>query len=196
MINTEASSLSTNTPHLGLLRRSPRPRRSAAEADRAQFKPKLLVRLAEVHGRHVPQGQKARPGRAELQDGLRLSLAELGDTDGESEGGRRGPTSPLRPAPAPPPYPAAIVGDLDGGRHCSVERRLLAVGPQEADRAAVVTRSFVQPGRRVLAGKGEALLRRGAQQSQEVQLDHVHWGPISVHVGELGCSRAGGEGAP
>ena len=60
------------------------PKLSAAKADRAQFKPKLLVRLAKVSSCHVQQGQKSHSGGAELEEGLRLSLPELAreDTDG------------------------------------------------------------------------------------------------------------------
>lgn len=94
------------------------PRLSAAKAYRAQFKPKLLVRLAKVSGCHVPQGQKPYSGRAELQEGLRLSL----------------------------PEPAAIVRDSDGGCCCLVEGQLLPIGPKEAEGAAMVARSFIQPG--------------------------------------------------
>lgn len=67
-----------NVPHLGLPRGPrPPPSPSAAEADRAQFKPKLLVRLAKIGGGHVPQGQEPHSGRAELQEGFGLSLPEL-----------------------------------------------------------------------------------------------------------------------
>lgn len=97
----------------------PPPRLSAAKAYRAQFKPKLLVHLAKVSGCHVPQGQKPYSGRAELQEGLRLSL----------------------------PEPAAIVRDSDGDCCCLVEGQLLPVGPEEAKGEAMVACSFIQPGR-------------------------------------------------
>lgn len=53
------------------------------------------------------------------------------------------PVSPLDPRP----YPAAIMGDFDGSCCCLVEGQLFPVGPLEADGAAVVTCSFVLPGR-------------------------------------------------
>lgn len=96
----------------------PTPKLSAAKAYGAQFKPKFLVRLAKVSGCHVPQGQKPYSGRAELQEGLRLSL----------------------------PEPAAIIGDTDGGCCCLVEGQLLSIGPKEAKGAAMVACSFIQPG--------------------------------------------------
>lgn len=96
----------------------PPQRLSAFKAYRAQFKPKLLVRLAKVSGCHVPQGQKPHSGRAELQEGLRLSL----------------------------PEPAAIVGDSDGGCCCLVEGQLLPISSKEAKGAAIVAPSFIQPG--------------------------------------------------
>lgn len=49
---------------------------SAAKADGAKFKPKLLVRLAKVNGSHIPQRQKTHR-RAEFKEGLRLSLPNL-----------------------------------------------------------------------------------------------------------------------
>lgn len=133
------------------------PKLSAAKADRAQFKPKLLVRLAKVSSCHIQQGQKSHSGGVELKEGLRLSL----------------------------PEPAAIVGDRDGGGCCLVEGQLLPIGPEETGRAVVVTCSFVQPGGRVLAGEREALAGRGTQQLQEGQLYHTHRSPIGIHVGEL-----------
>ena len=95
-------------PHLGLPHGPTHPQDfSAAKADRAQFKPKLLVRLAKVGGRHVPQGQKPRSGRAELQEGLRLSLPELTmeDTDGELGGGQLRPPLPALVSPCPSTLP-------------------------------------------------------------------------------------------
>lgn len=77
------------------------------------------------------------------------------------------------------------MGDLDGSRCGPVEGQLFPVGPLEADGVPVVARSFVQPRRRVLAGVGEPLVGGGAQQLQEGQLDHVHGGAISIHIGEL-----------
>lgn len=139
-------------PVRGSLIVPPTPRLSAAKTDRAQFKPKLLVRLAEVSSCHVPQRQKPHSGRAELQEGLRLSLAELttGRQNGELAGQQPKPV-PTSASPCPSPYPAAIIGDSDGGCCRLVERHLLPIGPEEAEGAAVVACSFVQPGGRVLA---------------------------------------------
>lgn len=176
-------------PVWGSLIIPPTPRLSAAKADRAQFKPKLLVRLAEVSSRHVPQRQKPHLGRAELQEGLCLSLAELGRQNGELAGGQPKPL-PTLAGPCPSPYPAAIVGDSDGGCCRLVEGHLFPVGPEEAEGAAVVACSFVQPGGRVLAGVGEALAGCGTQQLQEGHLHHVHRRPVSVHVGELGVGQS------
>lgn len=123
-------------------------RSSAAKAHGAKFKPKLLVRLAEVNGSHVPQRQKTHAGRAEFEEGLRLSLPELA-TRGHGGDLERGwaEASPLHPtAPGPMAYPAAIMGDLDGSRCRLAEGQLFPVGPSEADGAPVVTRSFIQPG--------------------------------------------------
>lgn len=178
-------------PVWGSLFVPPTPRLSAAKADRAQFKPKLLVRLAEVSSRHVPQRQKPHSRRAELQEGLRLSLAELtsGRQNGELAGEPPKPV-PALASPCPSPYPAAIVGDSDGGCCRQVERRLLPIGPEEAEGTVVVACRFVQPGGRVLAGVGEALAGGGTQQLQEGHLHHTHRGPISVHVGELGAGQS------
>lgn len=178
-------------PVWGSLNVPPTPRLSAAKADRAQFKPKLLVGLAKVSSRHVPQRQKAHSGRAELQEGFRLSLPELtaGRQNGELVGGQPRPL-PTLASPCPSPYPAAVIGDSDGGWCHLVERQLFSVGSKEPEGAAVVPCSFVQPGGRVLAGVGEALAGRGTQQLQEGHLDHTHRGPISIHVGELGVEQS------
>lgn len=85
----------------------------------------------------------------------------------------------------PWPYPAAIMGDFDGSCCCLVEGQLFPVGPLEADGATVVTRSFIQPCHRVLAGVNESLMGCSTQQLQEGQLDHIHRGAVSIHVGEL-----------
>lgn len=114
---------------------------------------------------------------------------------GESGGGEKSQAPlPNLASPCPLPYPAAIVGDRDGGGCCLVEGQLLPIGPEETGRAAVVTCSFVQPGGRVLAGEREALAGRGTQQLQEGQLYHTHRGPIGIHVGELEVGQRGGEG--
>lgn len=80
------------------------PGHSAAEADGAQLKPELLVRLAEVRGRHVQQRQEAGPGGPQLQDGLRLALAELGGHAGDIRGASRTPSAqPGLPCPCTSP---------------------------------------------------------------------------------------------
>ena len=55
----------------------------------------------------------------------------------------------------------------------------------------MVASSFIQPGSSVLAGVGKALVGCGTQQLQEGQLYHVHRGPISIHVEELGVGQSG-----
>lgn len=77
------------------------------------------------------------------------------------------------------------MGDLDGSCRRLVEGQLFPVGPLEADRVPVVTRSSVQPCHRVLAGVSEPLMCYSTQQLQEGQLDHIHRRAISIHVGEL-----------
>lgn len=116
-------------------------------------------------------------------------------TEGKSEEGEaRLPHSTPASPPAPGPHPAAVMGDLDGSRCGPVEGQLFPVGPLEADGVPVVARSFVQPRCRVLAGVGEPLVGGGAQQLQEGQLDHVHGGAISIHIGELRGGPGRGRG--
>ena len=103
---------------------------------------------------------------------------------------------PALASPSPLPYPAAIVGDSDGGCCRLVEGQLFPVGPKETDGAAMVSCSFIQPGGRVLAGVCEALAGCGTQQLQEGQLYHTHRGSVSIHVGELEVGQRGGEGTP
>lgn len=83
------------------------------------------------------------------------------------------------------------MGDLDGSCCCLVEGQLFPVGPLEADGVPVVTRSFIQPCHRVLADVSEPLMGCSTQQLQEGQLDHIHRGAISIHIGELQWGKVG-----
>lgn len=63
--------------------------------------------------------------------------------------------------------------------------QLLIVAAPEAESMLVWAGGAVEPTSWVLAGVGEALFGRGAQQFQEGQLNYMHRVPISVYVGKL-----------
>lgn len=66
---------------------------------------------------------------------------------------------------------------------------LFIVGAQEAQRLVVVVRLGVVPGHRLMAGVGEVLPCRGAEQLQEGHLHCVDGAFAHVHVIQLGADR-------
>lgn len=63
--------------------------------------------------------------------------------------------------------------------------QLFVVAAPEAEGVLVGARRAVKPARWILAGVGEVLLGRGAQQFQKGHLDHINRVPVSVDVGKL-----------
>lgn len=92
--------------------------------------------------------------------------------------------------PARPLSLACLCTDLAPIMHCTDEGafglcQLLVVAAPEAEGMLVGAGGAVKPACRVLAGVGEALLGRGAQQFEEGQLNYMYRVPIPVIVGEL-----------